>query len=597
MQPYKLAIVGLGPKGLYALEHLLARLQHSDEDKEIEIHLFEKTGVFGAGEIYHPDQPDYLLMNYPNRNINAWSGEKPKPAVPKALSFVKWLYKYKNRPTENLEDEFASRKTVGEYLMYCFGQLVSFQNKSVTIAKHTATVIDIERIGQGLELTFNDNGGRNVLRVQQVLLTTGHSSCRKSTKYGYDDSSSTSKSNFVPYVYPVQKKLCKIDEHATIGIKGLGLTFIDTVLAITEGRGGKFINTNSESLMYVPSGNEPRKIYAFSRSGLPMIPRNGTEGKMYYLPKYFTYDNIRNRAGISKKINFNEHILPLYIAEVQYRYYSILFHQHNLNFYPYEKISQLNKQVDSFHERYPDAYRLDCRDLFKPKSFDAEQSELDALAYMRYTLKEARIGSASSAFMAAAMTWGRLSDTFNTFYSFGKMTADSQSVFDHKYRSQLNRISYGPPVENMAKIIALVETGLVDLNYAKNPEVKEVGNRWKLSNSHTNPVEVDILIDARIPTFRSPDDWSPLLKNMQDNGLVRPFRNNDTSTYEVGCPEINRQGKAIGKNGSVVHQIGIYGTPTEGMVYDNDSLSRTRNNFASRWSANVLENSWAMEYN
>ena len=99
-----------------------------------------------------------------------------------------------------------------------------------------------------------------------------------------------------------------------------------------------------------------------------------------------------------------------------------------------------------------------------------------------------------------------------------------------------------------------------------------------------------VLIDARIPTAQSTRDWGPLFTNMRQHGILRSYVNHNDKSYDVGCPEIDRQGKAISTDGESLKNISIYGTPTEGVVYDNDTLSRKRNNFASIWATLVLEN-------
>lgn len=291
-----------------------------------------------------------------------------------------------------------------------------------------------------------------------------------------------------------------------------------------------------------------------------------------------------------QKISFVDHMLPLLIAEIQYRYYSTVFDKFNLSLYPDKDVRNLRKQIDIFHEQFPQVYRFNFEDLFKARPFHGPSPQLDTLSYWRYLLNEAELGSESSAFMAAAMTWGRLSETFNTIYSFGGMTADAHYIFDSQYRSMLNRISYGPPLQNMKKILAVVEMGLVDLDFADNPQLIQQDKGWGLYNKHLNFQKFDMLIDARIPTLKSSEHWSSLLCNMRKNGLLRPFRNYGGTTYEVGCPDMDRQGKAIDGSGRPLTNVSFYGTPTEGVTYDNDTLSRTRNNFASPWSLSVLEN-------
>ena len=56
-------------------------------------------------------------------------------------------------------------------------------------------------------------------------------------------------------------------------MKGIGLTFIDAVLSLTEGRGGTFERMPDGRLSYRASGGEPATILPFSRSGLPMAPK------------------------------------------------------------------------------------------------------------------------------------------------------------------------------------------------------------------------------------------------------------------------------------------------------------------------------------
>lgn len=583
MDPYRVVIIGIGPKGLYAFERLLAQMKGLDSGVHIEVHLFEKTGYFGAGEIYRPDQPEYLIMNYPNRNINVWPEGHPKPVVETPMDFAEWLGQSSGRVSSELADGFSPRHTVGAYLMDCFESLINGADTSMDIFKYCAEVTDVAAEGKDFIIKYRskNNKAPNKIKVQQVMVTTGHSSCKGQLE------NNSRHCDFIDFVYPVMEKLAGIDIHKSVGVRGLGLTFIDTVLALTEGRGGSFKRIGNGNLIYLPSGNEPKNIYAFSRSGLPMIPRRGEEGSKPFKPRYFTLSNLEKVMGDTKKINFFEDVLPLFIAETEYRYYSLLFENYGLTFYPEKNLKKLKEQIAIFHVQYPGVYRFNFGDLFKAKNMDPDMSALGALAYMRYIFNQSKKGSESSAFMAAAMTWGRLSETFNEIYSFGGMSADSHWLFDKKLRSKLNRISYGPPVENFEKLIALVETGLVNLDYSENPETKKLDTGWQLFNSGHDYVKLDVLVDARIPTNASIENWSNLFKKMQKNGLIREYVINDTSTYRPGCPEIDLYGKAVDRNGVVLTNLAFYGTRTEGIVYDNDSLSRTRNNFASHWASGV----------
>lgn len=67
---FNIAIIGVGPRGLYGFERLLAQIKKRRLKQPIAIHLFNQNKFFWAGNIYRSDQPPYLIMNYANKNIN-----------------------------------------------------------------------------------------------------------------------------------------------------------------------------------------------------------------------------------------------------------------------------------------------------------------------------------------------------------------------------------------------------------------------------------------------------------------------------------------------------------------------------------------------
>ena len=52
--PFEIALVGCGPNGTYALERLCVLAKRSA--KPMKIHVFERTGDFGAGWVHSPHQ-------------------------------------------------------------------------------------------------------------------------------------------------------------------------------------------------------------------------------------------------------------------------------------------------------------------------------------------------------------------------------------------------------------------------------------------------------------------------------------------------------------------------------------------------------------
>ena len=128
-ETFHIGIVGFGPKGLYSFERLLAYLNYFKVETLVNIHLFNESSSFGAGWVYHKDQPEYLLMNYPNQFISLQPTSKPS-AVCEVLSFSEWLSEKQKESIKELDPKVSSRKTVGAYLSlksFVIAYLIMFQ--------------------------------------------------------------------------------------------------------------------------------------------------------------------------------------------------------------------------------------------------------------------------------------------------------------------------------------------------------------------------------------------------------------------------------------------------------------------------------------
>ena len=82
--PLRVAIAGLGPKGLFALERLLDHARSLESAMRMQIDVFEPHPVPGAGPIYDPAQPEYLRMNFAAGQIDMWWPEEPGRAACRA---------------------------------------------------------------------------------------------------------------------------------------------------------------------------------------------------------------------------------------------------------------------------------------------------------------------------------------------------------------------------------------------------------------------------------------------------------------------------------------------------------------------------------
>ena len=138
----RVAIVGAGPKGLFAAERLASHLTVSDAAASITVFDPQPPG-WGAG--YAADQPDWLRLNV-NAAIVDMDGGRNTGVSLGLPDFAEW-----RRGTGETEplDPFPPRATVGHYLAHCWGQLLELLPARVRL-RHVARRVDrLDAIGDG----------------------------------------------------------------------------------------------------------------------------------------------------------------------------------------------------------------------------------------------------------------------------------------------------------------------------------------------------------------------------------------------------------------------------------------------------------------
>lgn len=584
---YTIAIVGIGPKGLYAFERLLANLKGITSP--IKIHLFNRSPYFGAGDIYDLEQPQYLIMNYHSDLIQMWSKELPKTTAKDELCFVDWLEEI------HVENEFpkdyAPRAVVGEYLYLGFKNLKDNAPENVEIICHQAEVTDIQATENAYSIFLNHKK-QFTIQAQQILLATGHpkpQATAERTRYQVF-TSCYDRLSFTDFVYPVTQKLADIPADSTVLMKGLGLTFIDSVLCLTEGRGGQFLKQENDDFTYQPSENEPRYIFPFSRSGLPMIPRTANNNMPNPKLHYFTDTAVEQLKNQSAQIDFTQQLLPLIEQEIVVAYYICLFRQYNAKLNITNNFKEVEAQIDQFLKQHNINSRFTLQDLLDPYP-ESGDDQTFFLHYLDEVIEAARLGQERSPLAAAAAVWRSISSSFNELYGFGGFTPSSHQHFIEGYAGHFNRIAYGPPLRNLLKIRALAKAGILDFSFVRSPDLHldETSACFTLQKE-TQAVHGDHLVDARIPKVSLTHEASALEKSLMKQGIIRLFENkNAQHDYCPGCMELNENGHPINENGKVIDSITVYGTPTEGITFDNDTLSRDRNDFASYWGKHIAK--------
>lgn len=604
---HTVAIVGLGPKGLYCFERLLAEAHARPLSRPLHVRLFNRNADFGASPIYAPDQPEYILVNISVGEIDLWAADDPPVAAGRGLNFLDW-YRETFRPQTPLTgDEYLSRAVVGRYLIEGFQRLLERLPHGVSVSRHVGEVVDIRRDGRGYRLEFEGASGAESFRADKVLLATGHSRvapeeeearcCRFAERH--------EQAIFIPFVYPVVETMGRVPAGAAVAMKGLGLTFIDALLELTEGRGGRFERTEGGgALRYMASGREPRVVYAFSRTGLPMTP------KAHDLPPcarpltFFTPRALAElrRAAPGGKLDFESDLWPLFELEMELQYYRALFGEGAER----ERLEScgddaraMRRVVASFLRDHPEREPFDYRPVLDPvgERLFSSASEFDSFVerYMEREIERAHKGQSGCAVKAAVDIWYEVRTALGTVLQFGGLTPESHRKLIEHYYPLLKRVAFGPPIINIEKLLALQRAGLLDFSVARDPRVltDDDEGRFELRCDHLPGAvaRVEVLIDARYPHADVERDSTPLYRNLRRSGMVRAFENRSprygVSGYRPGAIDMTRVERfVIDGEGDAVEDISVIGIPTEGNLVGN--LTLARDEFAGVWAAEVM---------
>ena len=596
--------MGVGPKGLYCLERLLAEVNARPLLCGLEIHLFNRSSYFGASPVYDPEQPEYILVNVSVGEVDLWSGTDPPVAAGRGLNFVDWYHQRFQPDSPLTGDEYLSRAVVGRYLMDGFRRLVDHLPPRVSVSCHVGEVLDIRRNGRGYELEFADEDGfKEEIRTDKILLATGHSRPvpgEKEKRYSAFAAQHPGLA-FIPFVYPVKKSMAPVPAGTRVAMNGIGLTFIDAVLELTEGRGGRFVRSGA-TLSYEPSGSEPLSIIPFCRSGLPMTP------KAHDLPPFMRPLTFLTPTAVAElrtrtprgKLDLERDLWPLCELEMDLHYYSIAMGDESSKLKACGSDgAAMQKVIDSYLQEHPSQARFDYRQALDPvgrQEFnDGREFTAFVAEYMEQEIARAKLGQRGCGIKAAIDIWYEVRKELGSVLQFGGLTPESHRKLIEYYFPRFKRIVFGPPIINIEKLLALVKAGLIDFSVARNPCVvtNESAGLFELKCDE-NPraiMQAEILVDARYPSTNILCDASPLYRNLQRRGLVRAFENRslapDIARYVPGAIDMSEGTNFVVDGEGIVNEdISVIGIPTEGNLIGNKTIAR--GDYPGIWAAQVV---------
>jgi hypothetical protein len=353
--PVRLAIVGAGPSCTYAIERLAARAGTLDPRVHLAIHVYDKSGHFGAGHVHSATQPATSFLNRIAGQVAFAADESVAGAgslLPTALrpTLHEWCrlrFAETGDAAFNLAPEdWPKRYMHGLALQSQFARYVEIlrAHPQVLVDLHADEVVDLVEAADGFQV-ITAHAGKPPLVAHQVLMVTGHSvndPKRVPVRRDWVRFAANRYVAFIPSAYPLEEHLTDGVAAAgrTVGCAGMGLTAIDVILYLTEGRGGRFEQVPGGRPRYVASGTEPRSIVAFGAAGLftfarPYNAKESSPATLEHTGVFLTrdaVDRLRENVGrpvrigpvLRRQLDFETHVFPLVELEMAYLYYATL---------------------------------------------------------------------------------------------------------------------------------------------------------------------------------------------------------------------------------------------------------------------------------
>ncbi len=178
---------------------------------------------------------------------------------------------------------FADRQLQGSYLRWVHEQAVAALPPGVTVHHHPQRALRVSGPREGRQQVWLEGRPRPLL-ADLVVLALGHLDAeldadqRELAAYAREHDLV-----HLPPDFTADSDLSALAPGEPVLVRGFGLAFVDLMVLLTEGRGGRY-----DGDTYVPSGQEP-VLYVGSRRGVPYHSKIGYEwsGERPPLPRFF----------------------------------------------------------------------------------------------------------------------------------------------------------------------------------------------------------------------------------------------------------------------------------------------------------------------
>ena len=576
-----LALVGVGPRGLGLLERLVANAV-GDRSEPVEVHLIDPYPV-GGGRVWRSAQSELLRLNTTAEDLTAFVDESVSMAGP--VTPGPTLAEWSATHGVDLEDpvlaaealvlgplDFPSRRLGSAYFDFAVRRTLDRVPASMTVVTHAQRAVDLRTSADDREVVVLEDGG--LITADAVVLLNSHVDVRPAPRFAALASFAAERGlAYLPPGYAGDLDLSAVPAGEDVIVRGFGLDFVDLMVLLTEGRGGRYV-TDGDRLGYAPSGAEPHLLVG-SRRGVPYHAkpmyrlRAGKPGTTTFCTPQSVGTVLRRAADAGGAIDFAADLWPLIGREVAWWYYRELGLGH-----PDRIATSWATFADTFAalEWGTEAYARwiadvvpEAADRFDPAVLDrplrglrvADADDLAQVVRDHITADLARRDDdAYSADLGAF--FGLLAILPVVAPALGSPRMDPGSLVRDFYGWFMGFFSFwasGPPHDRLEQLLALEEAGVVTFLGPDLEVEADAGRGTFVARSSAVPGEVEAraFVEATLPAFDLSRVEDPLLAALAVRGeaSTQVLLDAGGSPLDTGQPRTDPTHHLVRADGSV----------------------------------------------
>jgi FAD-NAD(P)-binding len=541
-----IAIVGAGPRGVGILERLGASVPELGPDG-LDVHLIDPYPP-GPGRIWRHEQSPLLAMNSMAADVTMFTDETvvcEGPIVP-GPSFWEWAQRVRGSGDPDAlgaelaaelravtASTFPSRRLQSAYLAWVLREVVAGLPPGVQAHLHRTRAVGLTEDGP-VQVVHLENG--QALRVDAVVLASGHLDATPTDdEHALAAHAAAAGLTYLPPEQTTDSDLSVIAPGERVLVRGLGLAFVDLVVLLFEGRGGRF-EPDGPDLRYLPSGSEPRLV-AGSPRGMPYHakPHYRLRADRPPLPRFFGPAAVDPLIGSGGPVELRTQAWPLMAKEIAWGWYHELFvgHPERVRL-PWPEFARRFAGLDwdspamseLIATAVPDPIdRIDFTALDQPLA-GIRAPDLAALQpLVRDRIAEdlrQHVDPAHTPHLGAFVAMLSVFGEVTRLAGSGVLSPRSRAVDLRWWQSFFNAVASGPPGFRVRELLALSRAGYVE--FLGEGMWVDVGDGAFRAGSASvvgdPPVSARVLVDARLPDPSAARTSDPLLAALLADGAV-----------------------------------------------------------------------------